>query len=73
MKEKETKKIKNKIIISIIVLILLSVIAFVLYLYLKKPIYKVIIKDGGGVITREAIIEKNKVKKLPKVTPPEGK
>ncbi|MBO5530453.1 MAG: hypothetical protein J5970_03550 [Bacilli bacterium] len=72
--KKEKKSIKKIIIISSIIggLLLIAAIAF-LIMYLLKPRYKVTLKDGGGVITKEVVIEDNIVKEMPEITPPEGK
>ena len=72
---KKEKKSKKKIIIisSIVGGILLAVAIVFLVMYLLKPRYKVILKDGGGIITKEVVIEDNTIKEMPEITPPKGK
>lgn len=72
--KKEKKSKKKIILISSIIggLLLIAAIVF-LVMYILKPRYKVTLKDGGGVITKEVVIEDNIVKEMPKITPPKGK
>ena len=72
--KKEKKSKKKIIIISSIVggLLLASAIVF-LVMFILKPKYKVTLKDGGGVVTKEVVIEDNVVKEMPEITPPKGK
>ena len=72
---KKEKKSKKKIIIisSIVGGILLAVAIVFLLMFLLKPRYKVTLKDGGGVVTKEVVIEDNVVKEMPEITPPKGK
>lgn len=72
--KKEKKSKKKIIIISSIVggLLLLAAIVF-LVMYLLKPRYKVTLNAGGGIITKEVVIEDNIVKEMPEVTPPKDK
>ena len=72
---KKEKKSKKKIIIisSIIASLLLIVAVVFLVMYLTKPKYKVTLNSGGGIITKEVVIEDNIVKEMPEVTPPKGK
>jgi len=74
MEKKEKKEgSKKKLIFAFIlgVFVVLSIVFLVLYL--TKPKYTVNVKTGGGTITREIVVEKNEIKKLPEITPPDGK
>lgn len=72
--KKEKKSKKKIIIISSIIGGLLLIAAIVFFImYLTKPRYKVTLKNGGGVITKEVVIEDNIVKEMPEITPPKGK
>ncbi|MBQ3474588.1 MAG: hypothetical protein IJH20_00230 [Bacilli bacterium] len=71
-KEKKDKK-KAIIIGSIVGVVLFAVVMLLMILYFKKPTYKVTVKDGGGKIIKDIVIENNTVKSLPEYTPPEGK
>lgn len=71
-KEKKNKKkvIKTALIVGAI-LIVLAVLFFILFI--RKPKYEVTLNNGGGIITKNIVVEDNVVKEMPEVTPPKDK
>ena len=71
-KEKKSKKgLIIGLIIGVAVLLILAIVFLLLFVF--KPKYKINVNAGGGTITRNIVMEDNKIKELPEVTPPEGK
>lgn len=73
---KEEKKQRKKwpiiLLISLLGVFIVFAVIF-LVLFLIKPKYEVRVNAGGGVITREIVIEDNVIKELPEITPPKNK
>ena len=70
IKKEKGKKKKTVIIATIICIVLLGLAALFFFLFIFKPTYKVTLNTGGGVITKNIVIEDNIVKEMPEITPP---
>ena len=70
IKKEKGKKKKTVIIATIICIVLLGLAALFFFLFIFKPTYKVTLNTGGGVITKNIVVEDNVVKEMPEITPP---